>query len=232
MNVFSQSTLPIARRLFFASIGAAAILLTAPLLFAAPKGPVVEQKSPSIGERLIGELLSKLERPRIQVRVNYGNDGKLNELKARTQIPLKGEIAIPLQTPSGNKDIDKLIPTAALRTKGVVVRWTANTDAAGNVLSNDISFHDKAGNAVPLVLTLRSELTDLLDLRIETITINAAGLSQEATDIVIDASCALKQSLVDLKTGKLEWEDSICTFKGKYVKDAKKFTYRFEFDSF
>lgn len=224
------------RRYFFLSMGVALGLLTAPLVLAAPVAKMTPQSAEkaerSVGERVLTELLAKIGRPRIQVRVNFGNDGELNELKARTQIPLMGEISIPLQSPSGNPQVDKLIPTAAIKTRGVVVRWTANTDAAGKVISNEVTFHNNEGAAIPLVLTLRSELTDLLDLRIESIKVNAAGIDAASTDIVVDASCGLKQSVVELKTGRIAWQDSTCTFKGKYIKDAKKLTYRFVFDSF
>ncbi len=239
-----------ARRPYFALIGLCAALLAAPLLMAAPVRPGVKpkapqpgasapadknpvpKKEPAIGERILGQLLSKLERPSVQLRVNMGNDGRANELKARAEIPLKGDVSIPLQDRSGSSQVDKLIPTATLRTAGLVVRWSANTDAGGNVISNDITFHDKTGAPAPLVLTLRSELTDLLDLRIESIRIGASGFNQASTDILVDASCGLRQSLVDLETGRIAWEDATCTFKGKYVKNAKKFTYRFVFDSF
>ncbi|MCM2281544.1 MAG: hypothetical protein NDI61_06830 [Bdellovibrionaceae bacterium] len=242
-------SIQIARRLFFALIGASVVLLSAPLVFAAPQTAARPQNATSdnkpdkqtvtLAEKFLASFLGSLERPNFKARVNFGNDGNINTAKVLMQIPLNKNTVVTLQERTGNKNIDDVIPTAILKTDDLVINIEVETDPNGNVVTNAITFSNKAGQPKALVFTLRSNLTDLLDVRIDSILTKATGIAPSAKEVVIQSDCNLKQNQVDLRTGDLQWKESVCEFSGTLIKDVKnvaagkqRFTYRFKFDSF
>lgn len=193
--------------------------------------PVVKEEAQTPQEQLIAQLIQQIGTPQFRAKldVGVGKEKGPNVIIVRGLVPFRGDIAQFFSPQSENSDANKARPELNMKLKGLIAVVDLNSN--GNQLTLNVHFQNMQGGRVPVNITLDSELAMLLHWRIDSLSITSTGLNAEEKEIVLNATCSLKQNLPDLMTGKVEWIGTPCEIKGRYVKADKQFIGRFKYDS-
>lgn len=155
---------------------------------------------------------------------------QLFSLSAQARARFSQNVSIALQAPSGNAQLDAVIPVVTLQMQGLEASFEARTTQTQSV-SIQVRLN-KPGTQDGAVATVRSQNMDLLALQLRRIDLTVAGLQEQSGRFEVQTdACDLQTRLVDFQTGRSEMRPTSCRFSGFYAKDGSDYEIRFSLDS-
>lgn len=155
----------------------------------------------------------------------------LSRLNASVRFRFSRNLSISLQAPTGNPQLDSVIPVVLVGLAGVegTVEAASADGGATGVARVRLS---KPGTTDGATAAVRSQNMDLIALQFRGIDIQAAGFAPGSGRFEIRSeNCDLLVRTVNWQTGQAAMQPTLCQFSGFYEKNGSDYGVRFNLDT-